>query len=66
MPGRPAAAPTRAFLTLSTCATWEDHAAGNYWADRLHNPEHRIDKIGVLVRTVSISASATSDAPAAR
>ena len=54
VPGRPAAAPTRAFLTLSTCATWEDHAAGNYWADRLHNPEHRIDKIGVLVRTVSI------------
>ena len=21
---------------------------GNYWADELHNPEHRIDKIGVL------------------
>jgi sortase A len=53
VPGRPGVAPTRAFLTLSTCATLEDHAAGNYWADALHNPEHRIDKIGVLVRTVA-------------
>ncbi len=35
-------------ITLSTCATPEDHAAGNFWADELHNPEHRIDKIGVL------------------
>jgi sortase A len=39
-------------ITLSTCATLEDHAAGNYWADRFDNPEHRIHKIGVLVRTV--------------
>jgi sortase A len=54
VPGRPGAPPRRAFLTLSTCATWEDHAAGNYWVDELHNPEHRLDKIGVLVRTVSI------------
>ena len=53
VPGRPGATPTRAFLTLSTCATPEDHAEGNYWADELHNPEHRIDKIGVLVRTRS-------------
>jgi sortase A len=51
VPGRPGAPATRAFLTLSTCATPEDHAAGNYWSDALHNPEHRIDKIGVLVRT---------------
>ena len=51
VPGRPGAQPTRAFLTLSTCATQEDHAAGNYWADQLHNPEHRIDKIGVLVHS---------------
>jgi sortase A len=50
VPGRPGFSPTRAFLTLSTCATPEDHAAGNYWADEFHNPEHRIDKIGVLVR----------------
>jgi sortase A len=54
VPGSPGTSPTRAFLTLSTCATWEDHAAGNYWADELHNPEHRVDKIGVLVWTVSV------------
>ena len=50
VPGRPGVRPTRAMLTLSTCATPEDHAAGNYWADEFDNPEHRIDKIGVLVR----------------
>ena len=49
VPGRPGATPTRAMITLSTCATAEDHAAGNYWSDEFHNPEHRIDKIGVLV-----------------
>jgi sortase A len=48
VPGHPGRLPTRATITLSTCATPEDHAAGNYWADELHNPEHRIDKIGVL------------------
>jgi sortase A len=36
-------------VTLSTCATPEDHADGNYWTDALGNPEHRIDKVGVLV-----------------
>ena len=51
VPGRPGREPTRAMITLSTCATVEDHAAGNYWSDRFHNPEHRIDKIGVLVAT---------------
>ena len=50
VPGHPGRTPTRAMITLSTCATLEDHAAGNYWADRFHNPEHRIDKVGVLVR----------------
>lgn len=49
VPGRPGVRPTRAMLTLSTCATPEDHAAGNYWSDRFGNPEHRIDKIAVLV-----------------
>jgi sortase A len=49
VPGRPGVAPTRAMITLSTCATREDHAAGNFWSDEFHNPEHRIDKIGVLV-----------------
>lgn len=53
VPGRPGVIPTHGYLTLSTCATPEDHAAGNYWSDALHNPEHRIDKIGVLVRTSS-------------
>ena len=48
VPGRPGRAPTHAMITLSTCATFEDHAAGNYWSDELHNPEHRIEKIGVL------------------
>lgn len=50
VPGRPGAEPRRAMITLSTCATLEDHAAGNYWSDEFGNPEHRIDKIGVLVR----------------
>ncbi|WP_238993541.1 class E sortase [Nocardioides caldifontis] len=49
VPGRPGVEPTRAMITLSTCATPEDHAAGNYWSDEFGNPEHRIDKIGVLV-----------------
>ena len=49
MPGRPGVRPIEAMLTLSTCATPEDHAAGNYWADQFDNPEHRIDKIAVLV-----------------
>jgi sortase A len=52
VPGRPGVEPTRAMLTLSTCATAEDHAAGNYWADEFHNPEHRLEKIAVL-RSVS-------------
>lgn len=49
VPGRPGVEPTRAMITLSTCATPEDHAEGNYWSDENGNPEHRIDKIGVLV-----------------
>lgn len=52
VPGRPGVAPVRAMITLSTCLTREDHAAGNFWSDRWDNPEHRVDKIGVLVRTV--------------
>jgi len=51
VPGRPGERPTRAMITLSTCATPEDHARGNFWSDRFGNPEHRIDKIGVLVRS---------------
>lgn len=51
VPGRPGETATRAMITLSTCATLEDHAVGNYWSDEFDNPEHRIDKIGVLVAT---------------
>lgn len=50
VPGRPGARATKAMITLSTCATPEDHAAGNFWFDRFGNPEHRIDKVGVLVQ----------------
>ena len=49
VPGRPGAAPVRPMITLSTCATPEDHAAGNFWSDRFGNPERRIDKVGLLV-----------------
>lgn len=48
VPGRPGVKATRPMITLSTCATPEDHAKGNYWSDALGNPEHRIDKVGVL------------------
>ncbi|MEU0130701.1 MULTISPECIES: class E sortase [unclassified Streptomyces] len=49
VPGEPGEKPARAMITLSTCATPEDDAAGNFWRDAQHNPEHRIDRIGVLV-----------------
>lgn len=48
VPGQPGREPTRAMITISTCATPEDDAAGNHWRDDRGNPEHRIDKIGVL------------------
>lgn len=48
VPGQPGAVAVDPMITLSTCATPEDHAAGNYWSDRFDNPEHRIDKVGVL------------------
>ena len=50
VPGEVGVKPTRAMITLSTCHTPEDRAEGNFWSDRFGNPEHRIDKIGVLVR----------------
>ncbi len=50
VPGHPGVRPRRGYLTVSTCATPEDRARGNYWTDRFGNPEHRIDKIGVLVK----------------
>lgn len=51
VPGRTGEVATAPMITLSTCATLEDHANGNYWSDEFDNPEHRIDKIGVLVAT---------------
>jgi sortase A len=56
VPGRPGDEPTEAYLTLSTCATPEDRAAGNHWSDRYGNPEHRIDKIGVLISSGPVSS----------
>ena len=53
VPGKPGKEPTRGYITISTCATPEDRAAGNYWTDQFGNPEHRIDKIGVLVKRVA-------------
>ncbi|MFI9586156.1 class E sortase [Streptomyces sp. NPDC052236] len=53
VPGFPGKEPTQAMITISTCATPEDDAAGNFWRDDRGNPEHRIDKIGVLVSTTS-------------
>lgn len=54
VPGRPGARPEKAFITLSTCATPEDRAVGNYWSDEFGNPEHRIDKIGELVAVTTL------------
>jgi sortase A len=54
VPGHPGMKPKRGYITISTCATLEDHAAGNYWHDQFGNPEHRIDKIGVLVKRVAV------------
>jgi sortase A len=51
VPGSPGRSPTQAMITISTCATPEDNAAGNFWRDDRGNPEHRIDKIGVLTST---------------
>ncbi|WP_406864611.1 class E sortase [Streptomyces sp. HUAS MG47] len=51
VPGDPGEKPTKAMITLSTCATPEDNAEGNFWRDANNNPEHRIDKIGVLKST---------------
>ncbi|MFI8521596.1 class E sortase [Streptomyces sp. NPDC085481] len=57
VPGAPDEKPTQAMITLSTCATPEDNAAGNFWRDAQGNPEHRIDKIGVLVSVRSAAGT---------
>ncbi|MEV6685011.1 sortase [Streptomyces sp. NPDC051130] len=53
VPGSSGTSPSRAMITVSTCLTPEDDAAGNTWRDAQNNPEHRIDKVGVLVGTSS-------------
>ncbi|MFJ4338474.1 class E sortase [Streptomyces sp. NPDC088915] len=63
VPGEPGEKPTRAMITLSTCATPEDDAAGNHWRDALGNPEHRIDKIGVLVATRPVDRASSTASP---
>ncbi|MGW0549535.1 class E sortase [Streptomyces altiplanensis] len=55
VPGEPGKKPTKAMITISTCATPEDNADGNFWRDDRGNPEHRIDKVGVLVSSGSES-----------
>ncbi|MFI2370671.1 class E sortase [Streptomyces sp. NPDC018833] len=57
VPGRPGERPTKAMITISTCATPEDNAAGNFWRDDRGNPEHRIDKVGVLREAVPEQAA---------
>lgn len=53
VPGSPGKRATRAAVVLSTCATPEDHAAGDYWSDEHSNPTHRIAVAGYLVRTIA-------------
>lgn len=48
-PGQPGVAATRPAIVLSTCATPEDAARGDYWRDELGNPTHRIAVVGYLV-----------------
>ncbi|WP_351224743.1 class E sortase [Streptomyces sp. NPDC002133] len=61
VPGSPGKQPTKGMITLSTCATPEDNAAGNYWRDDRGNPEHRIDRVGVL--TAMRDSASTGTAP---
>lgn len=49
VPGHPGRTATAAAITLSTCATPEDHAAGLYWSDSNGNPAHRIAITAFLV-----------------
>jgi len=46
VPGKPGRTATRGYITISTCATPEDHARGNYSTDRFGKPRapHRQDR----------------------
>jgi sortase A len=52
VPWHPGAKPKAAVLTMISCATPEDNAAGDRYRDAQHNPRHRIVRYGVLVRVV--------------
>jgi len=49
VPGYPGRLATVPMITLSTCATPEDNAAGLRQRDAMGNPPHRIDVVGRLV-----------------
>ncbi len=53
VPGSPGKKPSRAAIVLSTCATPEDNAAGNFWRDEHQNPTHRIAVFGYLKKVVA-------------
>ncbi|MFE1437454.1 sortase domain-bontaining protein [Streptomyces sp. NPDC058739] len=61
VPGKPGETPTQAMITISTCATPEDNAAGNHWRDDRNNPEHRIDKVGTLVSAEKADGASAQD-----
>ncbi len=52
VPGSPGKPATKPAIVLSTCATPEDNAAGNYWRDQFDNPTHRIAVYGYLESVV--------------
>ncbi len=55
VPGSPGKKATRPAIVLSTCATPEDNAAGDFWRDVHGNPTHRIAVFGYLQSVASRS-----------
>lgn len=53
VPGSPGKPATRPAIVLSTCATPEDNADGNFWRDEHDNPTHRIAVYGYLQSVVA-------------
>lgn len=48
-PMRPGVPATRGYISISTCATQEDHARGDYRKDEFHNPPGRWASVGMRV-----------------
>ncbi len=48
-PLEPGTQATRGYLSISTCATQEDHARGVFRKDQFHNPPGRWVAVGVRV-----------------